>query len=176
MSEAFTDQQKQHVREHLARFNYWFEEWDDGTSVEEDISNLTSSNWSNFIEKLRDWIYNATLEYSNVKGLEIIKTKVNFKLCSEQPHHRQQELCNLYLNGIIPQLPGNHEYVCFAILFHMYRRMIEKIDQFSKYDSDQIVSPFVESLLPKVAETVQHDAPGFTEPKRRRYIINGILY
>jgi hypothetical protein len=104
----------------------------------------------------------------------IFKT-INVPTCRERPQDKQQELCNLYLNGMIPHLSGDY-WPQFTTLFHMYMRMHAKSNEFGKYDEEGTITPFVESLLPKAAppKAIQKQPP--QEKKPRKYIINGVLY
>jgi hypothetical protein len=182
MAEPFTEQQKQYIRDRI-----WWDEWDDGTLIKDDICNLTSSNWSNFIQKIQTRIYEWTLDYANEPHFKSIKSKVDFEKCKKYPEHIQQELSNLYLNGMVPHFDPGYHFECFNTLFRMYQRMYQKLNELTKYEDGEEASPFVESLLTKVDPVLQLPtkqvhidknliADKNREVKPKRYIINGILY
>ncbi len=146
------------------------DEWDDGSSPEEDIRNLTSVNYGAFINKIRDHMYDEAVSWGDMFP-GIFKT-INVKRCKEHPEYKQQELCDLYLNGAIPrECSASHYFANFTTLFNMYMRIPKKTDEFCNYDSEGTVTPFVESLLPKAAPKQPPE-----QKKPRRYIVNGILY
>jgi hypothetical protein len=171
MTDSFTDSQKKQVKDQLDRFGYWFEEWDDGSSPAEDISNLSLSNYQSFNKKLLDWIYRATLDYSTIPALKKIKTIVDFERCTSYGN-AQEQLSKLYMNGQVPQFGSvNHcSFENFNILFRFYIGMIEKVHEFMDYEITGVPSNFVKRLLPD-------NHPHITKEKKpNRYIVNGILY
>jgi hypothetical protein len=157
MAIPFTDQQKQYVLERLTRFPY-FEEWDDGTSSEIDIRNLTSANWGDFTRKLLEHLYYATISFPQLRA------KIDVKRCEKHPEDIQQQLFNLYLNGVIPHFSGDF-WPQFAVIFKLIIRAIQKYYEMVDAIENEVAPPPV-PVVPK------------QQPTRppRKYIVNGILY
>jgi hypothetical protein len=172
MEQPFRKDQKEYVKHRLSQFGYYFEEW------ENDIENLTMSNYQIFNKKLLNTIYDATVNFSNHRDFKKMKTLVNFERCKTHPHEIQDHLLKLYLN-----IDGNNlswgsacviGYENFMMTFNLYMRMFNKVDEMIEYDDNGSKSEFVEKILNK--ENKQIILPVQSEKKSKRYIVNGILY
>ncbi len=167
MNRPFTEAEKKMVKEHLNQFGHWFEEWED------DINNLTTSNYQDFNKKLLNWIYTVTVDYAN--HYKKIKTIVNFERCEMYPHDISQQLCNLYTNGIVPQYGSAYSASIenFNVCFRHYINMIRRAYEIVKYENTGVSSEFVKRLLPSETSQSNNTVP---VRKTKRYIVNGILY
>lgn len=149
MENAFSEAQKEYVRYRLNSFGYWFQEWDDGSSPEQDISNLTIRNYPEFIKKLLNWVYLRTIEYAGVPEFKRINTLVDVERCKKHPQDIHRVLSDLYLGGAECRFGTviGPSFSNFRLSFEFLIRMIEKVNEIAEWEGTGIQSKFVEKLF-----------------------------
>jgi hypothetical protein len=145
----FSKAQKEYVQNQLNRFGFWFEEWDDGSSPKEDITNLTIYNSSEFIKKLLNWVYVTTLMFASEPKFKKIKTLVDLERCKKHPQDIHRVLSDLYLGGAECKFGSvlGPSFSNFDISFRFLVSMVEKLNEMEMEESTGVRSKFVEKLL-----------------------------